>query len=77
MASADRNLERTDADSRKVERLLCRKTGRRVDVEHPRCQAPDEPCKYRSECIIYAMEEDEMASAFKAARRATETNGHA
>ena len=62
MLPADKNLKQTDAESGKAEGLLCRKTGRYVDAEHPRCQAPAEPCKYRSECIIYVMEEDEKVS---------------
>jgi len=57
MFSTDNNRKGTDSESGKTEGLVCRKTGRHVDAEHPRCQAPDEPCKYRSECIIYAMEE--------------------
>jgi len=41
--------------------LFCHKTGRYVDVADPRCQAPGEPCKFRSKCVIYAMQEDEQA----------------
>jgi len=40
------------------ERLFCKKKRRYVDARNPRCQAPDEPCKYRTECVIYALQHD-------------------
>ena len=45
--------------------LVCRKTRRRVDGRDPRCPAPDQPCKFRSECVIYAMQEDNERSRAK------------
>jgi len=45
--------------------LKCHKTGRDVPLSHPVCQAPDEPCKYRSECMIYALEQDEKEAQRK------------
>jgi hypothetical protein len=38
--------------------LKCHKTGHDVPLSHPLCPAPDEACKYRSECMIYALEQD-------------------
>jgi len=38
--------------------LLCRKMNKEVCGDNPVCQAPDEPCKFRSECLIYAIWRD-------------------
>ena len=36
--------------------LVCRKTGRRLPAKGARCPHPDEACKFRTECILYAKE---------------------
>ena len=38
--------------------LFCQKRGRYVGRHDFRCQAPAEPCKFRSECLVYAIHED-------------------
>jgi len=35
-------------------RLVCRKSGQPVASSSPVCPFPDEACKYRSDCVIYA-----------------------
>ena len=45
--------KRTDRPPRM---LLCRKTGRKLPAKGARCPHPDEACKFRTECIIYAKE---------------------
>lgn len=52
MTSADDNCE-----TERLPDLICRKTGQRIPPEHPECCVPDGTCKYRSECMIYAMEQ--------------------
>jgi hypothetical protein len=42
---------------------LCQKTGKRVPASAPRCPKPHEACKYRLDCIIYALYKDAQRSA--------------
>jgi len=35
--------------------LVCRKTGQKVLGSAAVCQEPDNPCKFRSECLIYVL----------------------
>jgi len=42
---------------------LCQKTGKRVPKSAPRCPKPKDPCKYRLDCIIYALYKDAQPSA--------------
>ena len=35
-------------------RLVCRKSGQPVPSASPVCPFPDEACKYRTDCVIYA-----------------------
>jgi len=46
-------------------KYLCQRTGRYVPVENPVCQVPDKACKYRIDCIIYALQEDERVTIQK------------
>ena len=48
-----------------AKRFLCRRTGRYVSAENPVCQLPDKACKYRIDCIIYALQEDERVTTQK------------
>jgi len=55
-------------DSEKDSRIgedtyLCRKTGKRVPKSDPRCPKPEEACKYRLDCIIYALYKEAQGSA--------------
>ena len=45
--------------------FLCQRTGRYVSAEDPVCQVPDKACKYRIDCIIYALQEDERVTIQK------------
>ncbi len=46
-------------------KYLCQRTGRYVPAENPVCQVPDKACKYRIDCIIYALQEDERVTIQK------------
>ena len=46
-------------------KFLCQRTGRYVPAEKPACQVPQEACKYRIDCIIYALQEDESVTIQK------------
>ena len=35
--------------------LQCRKMNRPVSREKPVCLDPDNPCKFRSECLVYLL----------------------
>jgi len=50
--------------SRTVEdTYLCQKTGKRIPQSDPKCPKPKDPCKYRLDCIIYALYKDTESSA--------------
>ncbi len=49
---------------------LCQKTGKRIPKSAPRCPKPKDPCKYRLDCIIYALYKDAERSARDARDRA-------
>ena len=48
-----------DHSHRTGKKFLCQRTGRYVPAENPVCQVPQEACKYRIDCILYALQEDE------------------
>ena|GEM_PF-2596053 len=54
----DRKRGRTSEDT-----YVCQKTGKRIPASAPRCPKPTEPCKYRLDCIIYALYKDAQRSA--------------
>jgi len=66
----DRNPETFRPEAKATGKILCLKTGRYVHIAEPHWQAPTEPCKYRSDCMLYAMEQDEL-QAGPDTRRAT------
>ena len=41
---------------------LCQKTGKRIPKDTPRCPKPEDACKYRLDCIIYALHKDAQRS---------------
>jgi len=43
--------------------LLCKKSNRTVPADRPRCLHPDEPCKFRTDCLIYALAQEEEREA--------------
>ena len=48
---------------------LCEKTGQRVPRSEPVCPKPEEACKYRVNCIIYALYEDHLYSVSRPGSR--------
>ena len=48
---------------------LCEKTGQRVPRSEPVCPKPEEACKYRMNCVIYALYEDNLHTASRAGAR--------
>ncbi|MCD6287944.1 MAG: DUF4445 domain-containing protein [Candidatus Hydrogenedentes bacterium] len=48
---------------------LCQKTGKRVPKSDPRCPKPKDPCKYRLNCIVYALYKDAQTSSRDARNR--------
>ena len=48
---------------------LCEQTGQRVPRSEPVCPKPQEACKYRVNCIIYALYEDHLYSVSRAGAR--------
>ena len=55
----------SDGSPRTGKEFLCQRTGRYVPAEDPVCQVPDKACKYRIDCIIYALQEDELQTKKK------------
>jgi hypothetical protein len=54
------------ADARPTgRRLTCRKDGQALDPRSPRCPHGDEACKHRTECVVYAAEQDEAPPALR------------
>ena len=58
------------------ETYLCQKTGRRIPANAARCPKPKEPCKYRLDCIIYALYKDAQRSGRLRASRAERCGHH-
>ena len=58
---AENTLRQEDADT-----YLCEKTGLRVRQDKPVCLKPEKACKYRLDCIIYALYEDDLYSKSQA-----------
>jgi len=48
----------------------CEKTGQRLARSEPVCPKPEEACKYRGNCIIYALYEDHLYSLSRSGARA-------
>jgi len=43
--------------------LVCRKTGEAASAASPRCRLPGEACKFRTDCVIYAVDEESRSEA--------------
>lgn len=42
-----------------TDKILCKKTGKKIAKSDLKCPAPKGPCKYRATCLIFAFEQIE------------------
>lgn len=74
-SSGSRRMSETNARPAEHD-LLCRKSNQKVPASAPRCLHPDEPCKFRTQCLIYALaQENEPTAAPSGANGAWEDDG--